>query len=35
MKMIQPKGTILHGSTSSVPENLRAKFEIFYTEPQN
>ncbi|QCE41412.1 DUF4270 domain-containing protein [Psychroserpens sp. NJDZ02] len=33
--VIAPEGTILHGSKSSVPENVRATFEIFYTESQN
>ncbi|WGD35994.1 DUF4270 domain-containing protein [Olleya sp. YS] len=32
---ISPEGTILHGSSSTVPENVRATFEIFYTEPNN
>ncbi|MGB6268225.1 MAG: DUF4270 family protein, partial [Olleya sp.] len=32
---IAPEGTILHGSKPSVPENVRATFEIFYTEPEN
>ncbi|RAJ12139.1 DUF4270 domain-containing protein [Olleya aquimaris] len=32
---ISPEGTILHGSTPNVPENVRATFEIFYTEPNN
>lgn len=33
--VIAPEGTILHGSKSSVPENVRATFEIFYTEIEN
>ncbi|WP_397363934.1 DUF4270 domain-containing protein [Olleya sp. R77988] len=33
--VIAPEGTILHGSTPAVPENVRANFEIFYTEPEN
>ncbi|SFI54384.1 DUF4270 domain-containing protein [Olleya namhaensis] len=33
--IIAPEGTILHGSKSSVPENVRATFEIFYTEIEN
>ncbi len=33
--VIAPKGTILHGNTPAVPENVRATFEIFYTEPKN
>ncbi|MHA7942645.1 DUF4270 domain-containing protein [Formosa sp. 3Alg 14/1] len=33
--ILTPKGTILHGSHSSVPSNLRAKLEIYYTEPEN
>ncbi|AUC74476.1 DUF4270 domain-containing protein [Olleya sp. Bg11-27] len=33
--VIATEGTILHGSTPNVPENVRASFEIFYTEPEN
>ncbi|QXP60394.1 DUF4270 domain-containing protein [Olleya sp. HaHaR_3_96] len=33
--VIAPEGTILHGSTPNVPENVRATFEVFYTEPEN
>ena len=33
--VIAPKGTILYGNTTSVPENSKATFEIFYTESQN
>ncbi|WP_066222337.1 DUF4270 domain-containing protein [Formosa haliotis] len=33
--ILSPKGTILHGSSPNVPENLRAKLEIYYTEPEN
>ncbi|MDW5289992.1 DUF4270 domain-containing protein [Formosa sp. PL04] len=33
--VLSPKGTILHGSNPSVPSNLRAKLEIYYTEPKN
>ena len=33
--VLSPKGTILHGSNSSVPQNLRVKLDIYYTEPKN
>ncbi|CDF81034.1 conserved hypothetical protein (DUF4270) [Formosa agariphila KMM 3901] len=33
--ILSPKGTVLHGSNSNVPENLRAKLKIYYTEPEN
>jgi len=33
--VLSPKGTILHGSTSTVPEGQRAEFEIYYTKPKN
>ena len=33
--IIAPEGTILHGSKSTVAENVRATFEIFYTEIEN
>ncbi|WP_292943226.1 DUF4270 domain-containing protein [Olleya sp. UBA1516] len=33
--VIAPEGTILYGNTPAVPENVRASFEIFYTEPEN
>ena len=33
--VIAPEGTILYGNTPAVPENVRATFEIFYTEPEN
>ncbi len=33
--VLSPRGTVLHGSTTNVPENLRPKLEIFYTEPEN
>lgn len=33
--VLSPSGTVLHGSNENVPENLRVKLEIFYTEPQN
>ncbi len=29
---LSPAGTVLYGSDSSVPENLRLKLELFYTE---
>ena len=32
---ISPKGTVLYGSKESVPEENRATFEIYYTEPEN
>ncbi|HIC30360.1 MAG TPA: DUF4270 domain-containing protein [Flavobacteriaceae bacterium] len=33
--VISPKGTVLYGSKESVPEENRATFEIYYTEPEN
>ena len=33
--ILSPEGTILHGSNSNVQEDLRAKFEIYYTETEN
>ncbi len=33
--VLSPRGTVLFGSTSNVPENVRPKLEIFYTEPKN
>ena len=33
--VISPKGTILYGSKESIPEENRAIFEIYYTEPEN
>jgi len=33
--ILSPKGTVLHGSNSTVPENLRAKLKIYYTELEN
>lgn len=32
--VLEPKGTILYGSNSNVPENLRVKFEIYYTDTE-
>ncbi|AXO80529.1 DUF4270 domain-containing protein [Olleya aquimaris] len=32
---LAPEGTILHGNTASVPNELKATFEIYYTEPKN
>ncbi|MBN2868430.1 MAG: DUF4270 domain-containing protein [Flavobacteriaceae bacterium] len=32
---ISPKGTVLYGSKESIPEENRAIFEIYYTEPEN
>jgi len=32
--VINPLGTILYGSNSTVPEDKRLKFEIYYTEPK-
>ncbi|MCF7559748.1 DUF4270 domain-containing protein [Sabulilitoribacter multivorans] len=31
--IISPRGTILHGSNSNVPEGKQLKFKIFFTEP--
>ncbi len=33
--VLSPRGTVLYGSTSNVPENVRPKLEIFYTETKN
>lgn len=33
--VIAPRGTVLYGNTTSVPEGFRASLEIFYTESQN
>jgi len=33
--ILSPRGTVLYGSTLNVPENLRPKLEIFYTESEN
>ena len=33
--VLAPKGTILYGSKTTLPEGQRAEFEIFYTEPEN
>src|SRR5690606_28782336 len=33
--VLSPKGTILHGSKSTLPEGQRAEFEIYYTKPKN
>ncbi|MDA0178124.1 DUF4270 domain-containing protein [Mesoflavibacter profundi] len=33
--ILSPEGTILHGSNTNVQEDLRAKFEIYYTETEN
>ena len=33
--VISPKGTVLYGSKESIPEENRAIFEIYYTEPEN
>ena len=33
--VLSPRGTVLYGSTPNVPENVRPKLEIFYTEPKN
>ncbi|MEJ6791280.1 MAG: DUF4270 domain-containing protein [Lacinutrix sp.] len=33
--ILSPKGTILHGNDININTELRAKFEIFYTEPEN
>jgi len=33
--VLSPKGTILHGSKSTIPEGQRAEFEIYYTKPKN
>lgn len=32
--VMNPLGTILYGSNSTVPEDKRLKFEIYYTEPK-
>jgi len=32
---LSPKGTILYGSNSNVPEEQRVRLEIYYTEPTN
>ena len=32
--VLSPKGTILHGSKSTIPEGQRAEFEIYYTKPK-
>lgn len=32
---ISPKGTVLYGSKETTPEENRATFEIYYTEPEN
>ncbi|WP_289044542.1 DUF4270 domain-containing protein [uncultured Olleya sp.] len=32
---LAPEGTILYGNTTSVPDDLKATFEIYYTEPEN
>jgi hypothetical protein len=32
---LSPKGTILYGSNSNVPEEKRVQLEIFYSEPTN
>jgi len=32
---LSPKGTILYGSNSNVPEEKRVRLEIYYTEPTN
>lgn len=31
--IISPRGTIIHGSNSNVPENKKLKLKIFFTEP--
>ncbi len=31
--VINPLGTVLHGSSDDVPEDVRLKLEIFYTDP--
>lgn len=31
--LISPRGTVLYGSNTSVPEEKKLKFKIFYTEP--
>ncbi len=33
MSVANPLGTVLHGSNSSVPDNVRLKLEIIYTKP--
>ena len=33
--LLSPKGTVLHGSKSDIPEGKRVEFEIFYTETKN
>lgn len=33
--IIEPRGSILYGSTEDVPENVRLQLEIYYTEPDN
>jgi len=33
--VLSPKGTILHGNDANISPELRAKFEIFYTEPES
>ncbi|TYC13497.1 DUF4270 domain-containing protein [Bizionia gelidisalsuginis] len=33
--ILSPKGTVLHGSKSTIPEGQRAEFEIYYTQPNN
>jgi len=32
---LSPKGTVLYGSNSNVPEDKRVRLEIYYTEPTN
>lgn len=32
--VLSPKGTILHGSKSTISEGQRAEFEIYYTKPK-
>lgn len=35
VSIINPFGTVLHGSTNNVPEDKRLKLEIFYTVPES
>jgi hypothetical protein len=32
--IISPRGTVLHGTTSQVPDDKRIELEIYYTEPE-
>ncbi|WP_250433386.1 DUF4270 domain-containing protein [Hanstruepera flava] len=31
--VMSPRGTVLYGSNSNVPDNKKVKFELYYTEP--